>query len=86
MIKVRLARLGKRNDPFYRIVAIDERKKRGGAALEILGHWHPAKNDKKIDKKAIDNWVSKGAQLSTGVRNLLEGKPKKKKEKVKKEE
>lgn len=71
MVKIRLQRTGKRNDPVYRIVAIDEREKRGGAALEILGHWHPAKNDRKIDKKGIEKWISKGAQPTAAVKKLI---------------
>lgn len=71
MVTIRLDRHGKTNDPFYRIVAIEKRRKRGGAALEIIGTWHPAKDDLKVDTKKIDAWVSKGAQISTGVRKLL---------------
>jgi small subunit ribosomal protein S16 len=71
MVKIRLSRLGKKNDPFYRIVAIDSRLKREGIALDILGHWHPRTKVKKIDKKKVEEWVSKGAQISLGVKKLL---------------
>ncbi len=71
MIKIRLARGGVKNNPFYRIVAIDERRKRGGKPLDILGFWHPAKGTKKIDKKKINAWVGKGAQLTKAVKELL---------------
>lgn len=71
MIKIRLARHGKTNDPFYKIVAIDKDKKRGGEPIEVLGHWHPASEDKEIDKKRIKEWVSKGAQVTKGVSKLL---------------
>ncbi len=74
MIKIRLARGGVKNNPFYRIVAIDERRKRGGKPLDILGFWHPAKGIKKIDKKKIDTWVSQGAQITKAVKELLEEK------------
>lgn len=72
MVTIRLARHGKRNDPFYRVVAIEKSKKRGGKALEVLGTWHPAKKDLKIDTKKVESWVSRGAQISTGVRKLLD--------------
>ena len=72
MVKIRLSRHGKRNDPFYRVVAIESQYKRGGTALEVLGHWHPRTNDKKIDKKAIEAWITKGAQASDAVRKLIE--------------
>lgn len=71
MIRIRLARGGKRNDPFYRIVAIKKQRKITGKPLDILGTWHPKKNDLKIDKKKVNEWVKKGAQISTGVNKLI---------------
>ena len=71
MVKIRLSRHGKRNDPFYRVVAINSLNKRGGVALEVLGYWHPRNNDKKINKKAIQAWVDKGAQTSQAVSKLI---------------
>lgn len=71
MVKIRLARHGKRNDPFYRVVAIDSQKKRGGKTLALLGYWHPRNNDKQVDKKGIAAWVSNGAQVSDAVKKLM---------------
>lgn len=71
MVKIRLTKLGKRNDHFYRIIAIDESKKNGGQALEVLGFWHPKTTDKKIDKAGIERWVAKGAQVSAAVTKLI---------------
>jgi small subunit ribosomal protein S16 len=71
MIKIRLARTGARNDPHYRIVAIEKSRKRGGKPLDILGHWYPAKNESKIDKKKLKEWIAKGAQISEAVEALL---------------
>ena len=71
MIRIRLARGGSKNDPFYRIVAIDARRKREGKALDILGFWHPAKDVKKVDKKKLQLWLKKGAQVSKAVKKLL---------------
>jgi small subunit ribosomal protein S16 len=70
MLKIRLARGGKRNDPFYRIIAIDERKKREGKAIETLGFWHPAKDTKKVDTAKIEEWRSKGAVVTKAVEKL----------------
>ena len=70
-VKIRLTRQGKKNDPFYRIVAIDESRKRGGQALEILGFWHPQSNLVEVKKENIDSWVSKGAQVSPAVSKLM---------------
>lgn len=71
MVKIRLQRIGKKNDPFYRIVAIDQKRGRGGKALEILGHWNPKKEEKELDKKAINSWVKKGAIMSPAVKKLM---------------
>jgi small subunit ribosomal protein S16 len=71
MVKIRLTKLGKRNDHFFRIIAIDESRKNGGEALEILGFWYPKNGDKKVNKEAIAAWVSKGAQVSSAVTKLL---------------
>lgn len=72
MIKIRLSRGGAKNAPFYRIVAIEERRKREGKPLDILGYWHPAKDDKKIDKEKIKQWVGKGAQITDAVKKLID--------------
>jgi len=74
MVKIRLARGGAKNNPFYRIVAIDTKRKRGGKPLDIIGFWHPAKDVKKIYTKKIDDWVKKGAQISQAVEKLLKEK------------
>lgn len=71
MVKIRLARYGKKNNPVYRIVAIDHQNKNNGKALEVLGFWHPSADAKEVDKKAIDAWVKKGAQVSDAVKKLL---------------
>lgn len=71
MIKIRLSREGSRNNPFYRVVAVDEQRKRSGKSLDVIGYWHPAKNDKKIDKKKLNEWIDKGAMVTKAVEKLL---------------
>ena len=71
MISIRLDRKGTKEKPFYKIIAIDSRKKKGAPALEILGFWHPAKNLLKIEKEKIGEWIKKGAKLTLSVRKLL---------------
>lgn len=71
MIAIRLARLGRKKGPFYRVVAIDSRKKVNGEFLDILGFWNPAKDTKKIDSDKIKVWVEKGAQISPAVKKLI---------------
>lgn len=71
MIKIRLARGGVKNKPFYRIVAIEESRKRGGKPLDILGYWNPIKNDFKIDKEKMKKWIEQGAKKTTALDKLL---------------
>lgn len=71
MIKIRLTRGGTKNKPFYRIVAIEESRKREGKPQDILGYWHPAKDIKKIDKKKLKFWIERGAKVTKAVEKLL---------------
>lgn len=72
-VKIRLTRIGKKNQPMYRLVAIDEHKKRDGKAIEILGSYNPflKKNHIDLKKDRLDYWLSVGAQPSDTVKNLL---------------
>jgi len=72
MVIIRLERKGKRNHPFYRIVATDERKKIGGRSLETLGFWDPHTNEISIKKDLVKKWVGKGAKISDAVKKLME--------------
>lgn len=71
-VKIRLARIGKRNQPAYRIIAIDESKKRNGRYLEILGFYNPTVNpsEVKINKDRYNYWLSVGAKPTETVKNL----------------
>jgi len=71
MIKIRLARGGVKNKPFYRIVAIEESRKRGGRPLDVIGYWNPQKDELKIEKDKLKEWVDKGAQKTAAVEKLL---------------
>ena len=73
MVKIRLTRGGAKKRPFWRVIAIDERKARDGRPLEFLGTYDPlhdpARTNLKIDR--IDHWVSRGAQVSPTVHSLV---------------
>ncbi len=71
MIKIRLTRLGKRNNPFYRIVAIEENKKREGEPIDILGFWDKSNKKIEINKNKLEEWKKKGAVVTKAVENLL---------------
>jgi small subunit ribosomal protein S16 len=72
MVTIRLSRYGRKKAPFYRVVAVDSRKKTKGSVLEFLGTWNPIKKEVKIEKEKVKSWVSKGAQISATVKKLLE--------------
>jgi small subunit ribosomal protein S16 len=74
MVKIRLSRSGVRNHPYYRIVAIEDKKGPKGKFLEIIGNWLPAKKALKIDKKLLDKWVKVGAKISPAVEAILKQK------------
>jgi small subunit ribosomal protein S16 len=78
-VKIRLMRIGTKKRPFYRVVAVDERKKRTGAYIELLGTYNPLTEPKEIllQQDKIDMWVKKGAQMSTGVLRILGKNPQK---------
>lgn len=71
MIKIRLSRGGVKNKPFYRIVAIDSRRKRGGKPLDIIGYWFPSKDDVKVDSEKLKSWQDKGATITKAVSELI---------------
>lgn len=72
-VKLRLSRLGQTSKPVYRLVAIDEGKKRDGKAIEILGTYDPKNRENRIvvKKGRVDYWLSVGARPSVTVRHLL---------------
>ncbi len=72
-VKLRLSRLGRTNAPSYRLVAIDEHKKRDGRFIEILGHYNPLDdaNHFSCKRDRVDYWISQGAKPSRTVAHLL---------------
>lgn len=75
MVKIRLARHGRKRRPFYRVVAADINAPRDGKFLEILGTYNPVEKDEskeltlKIDR--IDHWLSVGAQPTDTAAALI---------------
>lgn len=73
-VRIRLAKIGKKHQISYRIVAQDSRAKRDGRFLEILGFYNPylqpPKNIKFNQEKLIF-WISKGAKPTLAVAKLL---------------
>lgn len=75
MVTIRLSRKGKRNTPFFHIVAVDKMKKRDGAVLAKIGTYDPSKKDAKekvqYNAELYKSWIAKGAQPSETVVQLI---------------
>ena len=72
-VKIRLTRMGKKKNPFYRIVVADERTRRDGAPIEELGYYDPMTEPAtvKIDAEKAQKWLANGAQPTETVKDLL---------------
>jgi small subunit ribosomal protein S16 len=70
---IRLARVGARKQPYYRIVVIDKASARNGRSVEVVGTYNPRTNPASVELKRdrIDHWVSKGAQWSYIVGKIV---------------
>ena len=72
-VRIRLARMGAKKKPFYRLVAADSQSPRDGRFLEILGYYDPMKEPAvvKIHENKVRYWLEKGAKLSEAARTLI---------------
>ena len=75
-VRMRLARVGSKKNPIYRVVVADSRSPRDGKFLEIVGRYNPQSDPSLIELKEerIKDWLSKGAQPSATVQKLLKAK------------
>lgn len=73
MLKIKLARFGKRNQPHYRIVVNEARDKRDGSYVALVGHYAPTQTPKVLDINvaAYEEWLAKGAQPTDTVAHLF---------------
>ena len=71
--RIRLARVGSKKNPIYRVVVADARAPRDGRFIEIVGRYNPQTDPSTIDLEAekVRDWISKGAQPSDSVRRLM---------------
>ena len=72
-VKIRLKRMGAKKAPFYRIVVADARSPRDGRFIDTLGTYNPLTNPAEIKVKEEEtlNWLTKGAQPTDTVKNIL---------------
>ncbi len=75
MVTIRMTRSGAKKRPFYGIVVTDSRNKRDGSYIERIGFFNPiAKGQEeslRLDLDRVDHWISKGAQTSERVAQLI---------------
>ncbi|MDD5721171.1 MAG: 30S ribosomal protein S16 [Candidatus Pacebacteria bacterium] len=72
MLKIRLQRIGRKNDPAFRVVLTDSKNStKSGRFLEIVGTYNPKAGETKFEAERIKYWMSKGAKLSDTMHNFL---------------
>lgn len=77
VVMIRLARVGARKQPYYRIVAIEKDRARNGRSIEVVGTYNPRTAPATVDLKRerIAYWRSVGAQFSPTVEKLVAKTP-----------
>ena len=72
-VKIRLRRMGAKKAPFYRVVVADSRFPRDGRCIDEIGYYDPTKEPSvvKIDADKAKEWMSKGAQPTDIVKNIM---------------
>jgi small subunit ribosomal protein S16 len=75
-VRIRLTRVGARNNPIWRVVATDQRSPRDGRFIEVLGHYNPQTDPSTIElnEEKVRAWLQKGAQPSGTVKKLMKAK------------
>ncbi len=73
MLRIRLRRVGARNQPSYRIVVADSKAARDGAFVDHIGHYNPTTQPPTIviDQERALKWIGQGAQPSEAVERIL---------------
>jgi len=71
MLTIRLQRKGKKNEQHFRVAVMEKTRSAKGKAMEIVGFLNPRKKERAFKKERILHWISKGAQPSDTVHNLL---------------
>jgi small subunit ribosomal protein S16 len=72
-VRIRLARHGRKKNPFYRLVVADSRSPRDGRFIEMIGTYNPLKSPSEItvDAEKAVQWLRNGAQPSDTARAIL---------------
>ncbi len=72
-VVIRMRRMGRKNRPYFRIVAADKRSPRDGRFLENLGTYRPLDEGENysLEKERIRYWLGVGAQVSIAAAAIL---------------
>ena len=72
-VKIRMRRMGNRNNPFYRLVVADSRARRDGPSVEVLGFYNPVRQPAEfsIKEERALYWLKQGAKMSDTVKSLF---------------
>ena len=72
MLTIRLSRVGRKNDPSFRVVVVESKRKvKAGNYLEMVGSYDPRVDRVELKADRIKHWISMGATVSDTVHNLL---------------
>jgi small subunit ribosomal protein S16 len=77
-VRVRLARVGSKKNPIWRVVVADQRSPRDGRFIETIGHYNPQTEPStiRIDEERFQHWVARGAQPTGTVKQLMKAQAK----------
>jgi small subunit ribosomal protein S16 len=72
-VRMRLARIGSKKNPIYRVVVADSRSPRDGRFIEIVGRYNPQTDPSliELDEAKVKDWLAKGVQPSDPVAKLI---------------
>lgn len=81
MLVIRFTRTGKKGERKYRLVVKEKRSRRDGKPVELLGYYEKTVSSvvKEFDNDKIKYWVSKGAQMTPSVKDVIDGVKREKK-------
>jgi small subunit ribosomal protein S16 len=73
VVKIRLARVGSKKNPIYRVVVADSRAPRDGRNIETIGRYNPQTDPSivEIDVAKANHWIDRGAQPTPAVKKLI---------------
>jgi len=75
MLMIRFQRIGRTNDPAFRIVVLEkERAAKAGNIVQLLGTYNPRSKALTLNEEQVKHWISKGAQPTGSIHNLLVNK------------